>query len=251
MCLENTLALCEYVGRTNVKIYPGKKEKFKGYKVYGKRALNGLKLPKPKIMKAEITPGITFAYEFIKKNKTIIISTAGLTEPAEVLKKLEKESPRSLKNIMGISMMGGVINITQEANYPVKGKRMTEANFADNPKATQQLFKITQKHNVPIFLSTLDLTHSVLISQSDIQSLKNNKNRFAQCVYKLISNVPKHYQRRFKKVPDGKFRQPVHDVHASCCLLYPDLYYAQWRENNVFLLSLPPMNREAFIEVII
>ncbi len=37
VCLENTLALCEYVGRTDVKIYPGKKEKFKGTRVYGKR----------------------------------------------------------------------------------------------------------------------------------------------------------------------------------------------------------------------
>lgn len=249
-CLENTLALCEYVNRTDVKIYPGKKETFKGTKVYGKFGLNGLILPKPKIMKAESVTGIRFATDFIKNNKTIIISTAGLTEPAEVLKVLEKNSPRTLKNIIGISMMGGVINITQEANFPVKGKRYTEANVADNPAATKALFDITQRYNIPIFLSTLDLTHSILVSKSDINALQTTKTPFAQCVYRLIYNVPKHYKNRFGKGPDLYFRQPIHDVHASCCLIWPEMYLGQWKSKNIFLLSLPHIFRKRFIETL-
>lgn len=261
-CLDNTLSICEYLGRTDVKVYPGKKSKFKGFAVYGKHALNGLRLPPAKIKKAESISGIIFAYEFLKKKKAIIVSTAGLTEPAEVLNKLSRHSPLSLKNILGISLMGGVINTTQEANYPIKGKRLSEANVADDPTATKKVFDITAKYNIPIFLSTLDLTHSVLVSKSDVEPLRHCKNRAAKCAYKLITNVPQHYRRRFGKGPDQYYRQPLHDVHASCCLLHPELYYGRWVElnrkfssfsikkegaGNVFLLSTSFLDRKKFI----
>lgn len=268
-CLENTLAACEYIGRTDIKIYPGKKEKFKGFKVYGKHGLNGLRLPKPTVMKAESTPGIAFAYNFIQKQKVTLISTAGLTEPAEVLARLHHTSPRSLDNILGISLMGGVINASQEANYPITGKRFTEANVADNPRATKKLFDISEKHKIPIFLSTLDLTHSVLVSKTDAKALRKTNNAIEKCAYTLIKNVPQHYKKRFGKGPDQEYRQPIHDVHASNYLLHPELYCGKWvtlnvstnaknphfsikkqGAGNVFLLSLLPLNRSKFIQTV-
>ena len=266
MCLENALSISEYLGRTDVKIYPGKDEKFKGFRVYGKRGTAGLTLPSPKKMKAENISGIQFAYDYLKNNKAIIISTAPLTEPGELLDKMARHAPASLKNIIGLSIMGGVINATQEANYPITGKRFTEANVADNPSATKKVFDIAQKNNIPIFLSPLDLTHSILVSKSDIHSLKKSKSRSAKSAYKLISNVPQHYRRRFGKGPDKHFRQPLHDVHATHCLLHPELYQGRWvrlkvnkklvephfsvsddKKGNVFLLGVSGVNREAFI----
>ncbi len=270
MSLTNSLAICEYLGRTDVKVYPGKKEKFKGFPVYGKNALNGHTLPVTKHIKPENITGINFAANYLQHHQAIIISTGPLTEPAELLYKIARSSYASLKNIIGISLMGGVINTTQEANYPITGKRFTEANVADNPKATKKVFDIAQKNNIPIFLSPLDLTHSILVSKSDIQSLKKSKKCSAQSAYKLISNVPLHYRRRFGKGPDQYYRQPLHDVHATHCLLHPEQYHGRWvtlkvnkklvhphfsisneKSGNVFLLSLPGVNREAFVQTLV
>jgi inosine-uridine nucleoside N-ribohydrolase len=262
ICLRNTLALCEYIGRTDIKIYPGKSAPFVGLPVYGKNGIGQLKLGTPKYMKPELESGISFACNIIKKEKIILISTANLTEPAEVLTYLKKKYPESLNNIMAISMMGGVVNHTQEANYPFIKNKYTEANFGDNPKATKKFLDITVYHKIPIFLSTLDLTHSILVSKTDILSLKNIKNPAAECAYNLIINVPKHYRLKFRRGPDGEFRQPIHDVHASSCLLHPELYQGQWvtlniskkklniinnKSGNIFLLTMAYINRKEFI----
>jgi inosine-uridine nucleoside N-ribohydrolase len=270
VCLENTLELCEYIGRTDVPVYPGRKAEFTGVAVYGDRAMGSLVLPKAEKMKAQQTPGIEFAVEYLKHHQALIISTGGLTEPAEVLQKLSNDSPAALKNIRGISLMGGVINSTQEANFPVKGIRTSEFNVADDPEATKQFFDITAQYGISIFLQPLDLTHSALVSKTDVASLENINHPAAKAAYTLISNVPDHYQKRYKKGPDGEYRQPLHDLHSSTCLLHPELYRGRWVElevsrdpshnhfsikkegtGNVFLLSIPTPDRKKFIDAIV
>ena len=270
ICTENTLAVCEYIGRKDVPVYPGKTGEFVGKAVYGDRAMGGLDLPPAQEMKAQEMSGIAFACNFLKTQKAVIVSTANLVEPAEMLTTLKNENPDALKNIIALSIMGGVFNASQEANFPFEEKKYSEANVGDQPTATKQVFDIAAQYNLPIFLSPLDLTHSILVSKTDIEPLANSENRTAKSAYTLINDVPEHYKRRFGKGPDNEYRQPLHDLHATMCLLYPHLYRGRWVElnvtptlqsphfsiksegkGNVFILSIPTMDRSKFIDTLI
>lgn len=166
-------------------------------------------------------------------------------------------------------MMGGVINSTQEANWPVSGQRFSEANLAYDAKASNILFNICSRFHIPIFLAPLDLTHSIIASESDIEEIKQLKNPAGKLAYQLIKSVPLHYQERYRLGSDQKFRQPLHDVHASHCLLHPDLYQGHWvsvkvsaelkpeqitiideNQGNVFLLDMHYLYRKQFFTLL-
>lgn len=229
---QNTLDLCEYVGKSDIAVYPGsmykKLEKPETISIYGKSGLGSLVLPKAKKMRIQSQNGIEFTKASLKREKHLLISTASLLELAKVFKELEKEQPSALHNVIAISMMAGVINAVQDANWPIAKKRYSEANLAYHVKSSKIVFDCCATHKIPIFLSPLDLTHSLLASETDIHRLKTAKNLAGKCAYRLMSKVPKHYQNYFGKGPNGKFRQPLHDLHASFCLLHPEVYTGQW-----------------------
>jgi inosine-uridine nucleoside N-ribohydrolase len=88
--VQNTLSLCELLGKTNVPIYAGS-----GYSklappqaeetaVYGENGLNSLKLPAAKSMKMMPQSGIEFACSALIKDQYLLVSTAALTEPAKI-----------------------------------------------------------------------------------------------------------------------------------------------------------------------
>ncbi len=233
LTLSNTLHICELVGRTDVNIYSGSIEKDNTHHIpiYGETGLGSIKLAPTKKSKkiiAQHKNGIDFTCEALQQDKYLIISTGLLTEPAKILQILEEQHPNALKNIIAISMMGGVINSTQEANWPVVGERFSEANLAYDAQASQILFDICAKYHIPIFLVPLDLTHSILASKNDIQKIQQLNTPAAKLVSALIESVPLHYQQRYQLGPDQKFRQPLHDVHASHCLLHPEIYHGYW-----------------------
>ncbi len=272
----NTLRICELVHRKDIKVYPGCKhpsnqseaEMIDGTTVYGDDGLGGIVLPAPSVMKAETEDGIQFSVETIKKVKTMLISTGGLTDVYRVLSRLQQESPDSLKNILGISIMGGVVNAAQEANAPLGNARYAEFNILFDTTASKAVFELCARHQIQIFLSSLDLTHSILCSADDIQDLSRNveNSPVLEFAKALLEAVPDHYKNRFGKGPNNRYRQPLHDVHASACLMHPEIYESTQAsvsvqdsgpeagkmeislnaEGNVHLLSIPYLYRNIF-----
>lgn len=272
---HNTLALCELLGKTEIPVYPGsdyvrdseyQSEKYeKEMDVYGKNGLGNINLPFAKIMKPQQQNGVNFTVDALKKDKHLLIFTAPLTEPAKIFQQLEIEQPEAFENILAISMMGGVINSTQEANWPIDEKRFSEYNLARDAESSKQVFYFCNKYHVRILLAPLDLTHSILASESDVAQIKKVGNPAAELVVQIIKNVPEHYQKRYQSGPNKEFRQPLHDFHSSNCLLHPELYHGHWvsmdvysnleprqmritnsNEGNVFLLDSHYVHREQF-----
>jgi inosine-uridine nucleoside N-ribohydrolase len=269
--VQNTLNVCELLGKSTIGIYAGS-----GYDpfappqaeetaVYGENGLNAHMLPTALHMKLMSKSGIEFVCESLISDKYLLISTGTLIELAKIVEGLAKKYPEALKNIIAISMMGGVINATQEANWPIHGQRLSEANISYDTHASEIVFEIAASHKIPILLAPLDLTHSVLASESDVLMLSQIDNAASSLATKLIRNVPEHYQRRYQRGPDLHYRQPLHDMHAVSCLLHPDLYHGQWvrirvdhelapqhmhivddTDGNVCLVDMHYMQREKF-----
>lgn len=269
--LQNTLNICEYIEKININVYPcsdyfeQKPLKINIAPVYGENALCGLTIPPATKMKHRNINGVDFACNELHNNKYLIISTGPLTELAKILVRLEQDKMTSLNNILAISIMGGVMNSLQEANWPVIGLRQSEANFSYDFPSTQLALDICQRHHIPIILTPLDLSHSILACKSDLRFLKNTYNRSIQKLAKyLIENVPSHYKARYGLGPNYEYRQPLHDVHASNCLINPHHYYGKWAnidisssksglltintadDGNVFLLDMHYHNRQQF-----
>lgn len=276
--VQNTINLCEFLGKINVPIFPGAaydpndSHQDEKTAVYGQQGLAGITLPVAQKMKMQSITGIDFAKNALSNNRHMIISTASTSDVAKILQQLPIPA---LKNIIAISLMGGVINHTQEANWPIKETdlyqdtqriQVTEANLGFDPQSSKITFDICSKYNVPILLAPLDLTHSILASETDVAIIRQRVNNpAADLVINLIAGVPKHYQSRYHQGPDGKYRQPLHDVHASCCLIHPELYHGHWvslevrdqllphqsvlrktEKGNIFLLDMHYMNRHDF-----
>ena len=239
--MNNTLRICELTGRTDVKVYPGCKsplniaesDMIDGTSVYGDDGLGGISIPEAKEMKAEKLDGVEFAIEHIKRHKTLLVSTGGLTDLSKILSYFSKEDPEKLSNIIGISIMAGVVNAKQEANAPLGGDRYTEFNILFDPKASMLTFDLAKNAGIPIFLAPLDLTHSILCCADDVKTLSHNAHPVAKFAYDLMTTVPEHYKNRFGKGPNGEYRQPLHDLHASACLLHPEIYESSAVSVNV------------------
>ncbi len=269
--VQNTLNLIELLGKVNIKIYPGSNydistpSQLNETAIYGLSGLDQVKIPMAINVKPNKKQGIDFICDTLNSYKCMIVSTANLTELSKVFMRLVTQNPEDLKNIIAISMMGGVINHTQEANWPVLGQRFTEANFGYNATASKFVFDVSAKYQIPIFLSPLDLTHSILASESDVVNMKEINSVAANLALQLITNVPEHYQKLYLIGPDRHYRHPLHDIHAVSCLLHPELYYGFWvrlalddeimpgqikilnEENgNVFLLDMHYLYRNKF-----
>lgn len=269
--LQNTLNICEHIKRFDIDIYPctdyleQSTIKKNVSCIYGDNALNGLILPKAKIAIPKNISGMHFICEALIKNRYILISTGPLTELARILTWLLHNNINGIKNIMAISMMGGVINPIQEANWPVLGLRHSEANFSYDIPATQTVFELCQQYDVPIFLVPLDLSQSILACKSDINLQNLSDQPITKLAKSLIENIPSHYQSRYGLGPNYEHRQPLHDIHASNCLINPNHYYGKWtniniskqgqsiylninesNDGNVFLLDIHYCHRQQF-----
>ena len=271
--LDNILRICEWVGRTDIKVYPGclcpegktTETMLNGLAVYSDNGLGGITLPPVQHLQAQTQDGVAFAAEVLVKQPLLIISTGGLTDIYRLLKQLAA-NPTAMNNLLGISMMAGVINASQEANAPIAVQRRSEFNILFDPMASQGIFELTAKYAIPLFLAPLDLTHQLLCSETDAQLFKNSQQLAVQLAYQLLHQVPVHYQARYGLGPDGHSRQPLHDVHASACVLHPELYSSQLatvsineigtisvdlnQTGNVHLLNLPYWHRANFFQAL-
>lgn len=267
--INNAQRIVAVAGRADVKVYAGCEapldtpvaSMLSGVDVYGDDGLNGIKLPKAN-SDYIVADGIDFAYEQICQQPVCIISTGGMTDVYRVLSRIKQQAPEKFKNILAISMMAGVINATQEANAPIAAIRQSEFNIIFDIKASKDVFALTAQYNLPILLTPLDLTHSVLCSQQDAALFKKLHNPVADYFYQLLNSVPEHYVKRYGEGPDGSLRQPIHDLHASNALIHPEQYRGSWaavavdeqgkltvtqeQQANVFLLQFLYLKRKEF-----
>jgi inosine-uridine nucleoside N-ribohydrolase/ubiquinone/menaquinone biosynthesis C-methylase UbiE len=274
--MSNVLLLNEITEKRNLKVFPGSdcpsqatKQIETATHVFGPQGLCNLKLPSP-IIVGEEQNGVDFAVNAIKHAEIpiTIISTGGMTDLHKILQRIPAES---INKIAVISIMGGVLDLKQ-ANAPLSalkaGKdRWAEFNVIYDPTASQSVFKVAQKLNIPVLLSTLDLTHTITFKNQQIKSLRKVNNYVAKIMSDLMGDVPAPYLKRFgKDIP----QQPAHDLNASMCVFHPNLYTyergylavdgeesAQTRgkttfnpdvQGNVYVLKIPQERRAAFFK---
>ncbi len=274
--VNNALLFTEITERRDVRVYPGSERPSQasatsidesGVHVFGAEGLGNLKLPSPTIC-AEKQNGVEFAVNAIKsaKKPITLISTGGMTDVCKVLMQL---GDQALSSIAAISIMGGVLD-QRQANAPLSAlqqgiPRWAEFNVIYDPNSASQVFKIAEKAKVPIFFSTLDLTHTLTYTKKEVHSLRNRVDNYvAKIMADLMGDVPLPYLKRFG---EQNPQQPAHDLNASMCLFHPELYqyqrgfitvdeedsvtrgkttFSPCEEGNVFVLHVPEERRPDF-----
>lgn len=239
MTLKNTLKLCELANRTDIKVFRGSEKPLgaehkkgmvvhDGKAVYGEGGLGGVKLADP-TMKAQSIDPIEYAAAVIRSSSenVTIISTGVLTDVYLTVAAVKKHGKEYLKKIASISMMAGVFDIHNHSNVPFGAeKKWSEFNVYFDPDATEKLFKLCEQNDIKIFMSPLELTHTVRFSRTEVDLLYAlEDNPMARLMGDLLISVPEHYVRKFGS---NNPSQPAHDLNASMCLLYPDLYQGEW-----------------------
>ncbi|MBI1274857.1 hypothetical protein GC177_02665 [bacterium] len=169
-----------------------------------------------------------------------LVCTGGLTDLAEVLQRLDKQDKGALKNIQAIVMMGGVFNrreAPREPNSPVfdakggfipLGQRHAEFNFFYDPNASKAVFKLAEKHRIPVLLAPLDLTHRITVGKPEEEHLAGAGPKAAMAG-KFCGDVGPWDVERF----NGEVKQPFHDPATSSMMLHPELFEGQWAKVRV------------------
>ncbi len=237
--IANTLRIVELTERTDVKVYPGCKapigqsteNMLNGEQVYGEDGLGGIPF-KALTTQAQTQDGVEFAANAIltAKKPITLISTGGLTDVYLTLAKIKEINPAALKNIAGISIMGGVFDYKANANAPLHvnpADRVAEFNMIFDPIATKGVFDIAAEAHITILLAPLDLTHTTLYrKEKETKALGEVGNPVATVMADLMMQVPVWYEARFGLADGGM--QPAHDVNASMAILHPELYTGRW-----------------------
>lgn len=229
MTLKNTLRLCELANREDIKVFRGSEKPLAaelkkgiiihgGKAVYGESGLGGLKLADPAMRSQSIDP-IVYAADVIRSSSenVTIISTGVLTDVYLTVAALKKHGKECLKKIASNSMMAGVFDIHNHSNVPFGAeKKRSQFNVYFDPDASEKLFKLCEQNDIKVFMSPLELTHTVRFSRTEVDFLYAlEDNPMARLMRDLLINVPEH-------------SQPAHDLNATMCLLYPDLYQCEW-----------------------
>lgn len=288
---KNTLQILELTKDTDIPVYPGavaplsiennttaitkmnegiNKTHFYGYD--GESDVGGWSIV---TMNPQKISGYQFAANLIfnaSSGPITLISTSALTELAKTFYELEMIDPTGSfsKNIQAISIMGGCINPKSGCNAPFNvpdSNKTSEANFYFDPIAAQRVFTICQKYQIPILLSTLDLTQqpNLFWTNKQVEILKKINNPVSNQIAKITSIVPYLDAPCF---PNNSY--PMHDLQAVTALLYPQLYNvtrmavniseigeiiinsnASESQKNVYVLSMSIENQKKFYERIL
>jgi purine nucleosidase len=208
----NARIVCEFAGRTDVKVFAGaerplKRKPVSAEHVHGETGLNGPELFEP-TMPLQSENGVDFIVETLRREPkgTVTLCTLGpLTNIAIALTR----APDIAANIQEIVMMGGayfeVGNITPTAEF----------NIYVDPEAAEIVFK----SGVPIVMIPLDLTHKVLTLKARIEKIRAIGTRAAKALAEMLD-----FFERFDIEKYGSDGGPLHDPTVIAYLLKPDLF---------------------------
>jgi purine nucleosidase len=215
---RNALKLVELAGRTDVPVYAGCERPLRrtlvtAEYVHGETGLDGPDLPAPQIV---LRPqhGVDFLVQTLlaHEEKTITLATLGpLTNVAMAMVK----APQIIPRIKEIVMMGGGYfeqgNITPSAEF----------NIYVDPDAAD----IVMRSGVPITMSSLDLTHTMLSTKERLDRFRALGNKSGAAVAAMLG-----FSERFDLAKYGENGAPLHDPTVIAFLLKPELF--QGRQVN-------------------
>jgi purine nucleosidase len=209
---RNALKIVELSGRTEVPVYAGCERPMRrtlvtAEAVHGETGLDGPDLPAPQIV---LRPqhGVDFLVQTLlaHEEKTITLATLGpLTNVAMAMVK----APQIIPRIKEIVMMGGGYfeqgNITPSAEF----------NIYVDPDAAD----IVMRSGVPITMSPLDLTHTMLSTPERLARFRALGNKSGIAVADMLG-----FSERFDLAKYGEKGAPLHDPTVIAFLLKPELF---------------------------
>jgi purine nucleosidase len=217
--LLNCLKVVELAVRPEIPVYAGcdrplRQELITAEYVHGKSGLDGTTLPEP-LIEGRAQHGVDFIVETLRAHdeKSITLCLLGpLTNTATALVRAPDIVPR----IKEIVLMGGGLfeggNATPAAEF----------NIYVDPHAAD----IVLRSGIPITMVPLDLSHTMLTTQSRIEAFRALGNRAGVATAELLE-----FFERFDEQKYGWDGGPLHDPCVIAWLLRPELF--QGRQINV------------------
>lgn len=171
--------------------------------IHGKSGLEGAQLPAAK-RPIEKIHAVDFIAQMLEKYSDIILVPTG---PLTNIALFMIRYPHLIKRINSIVLMGGSIafgNVTPVAEFNI---------FAD-PEAA----KIVFNSNVPIVMAPLDVTHKVIVTEKEVNRMRQLGPKFD-----LLADLLVFFKSTYKKV-FGIEGVPLHDPCTVMYLLHPEIF---------------------------
>ena len=209
---ENTLALAELAGRTDIPVYPGctrpmARAAITAEHVHGETGLQGLVLP-PASAAPQAQHGVDHLVDLLLREPAGSI-TLCLLGPATNLAMALVKAPEIAPRIAEVVWMAGARseggNVTPAAEYNV---------YAD-PEAAAVLLA----SGVPLTMLPLDATHQVLMTRDRLLALRDVDTAAARAACTMFGDADGTPQRERER--DGI---PLHDPCVIAFLLQPSLF---------------------------
>lgn len=210
LTVNNSLALVELAGRTEVPVYRGSsrpmvKELVTAEYVHGPTGLDGADLPPPEI---EESPGhaVDRIVELVMSNDEVTLCTLGpLTNIGLALVR----EPAIAGRIHELVMMGGGFfaggNTTPAAEF----------NIYVDPHAAHLVFT----SGIPVVMFPLDVTHKALATPDRLQRFLDLGSPAGKAVHGMLDFYDRWDMEKYG-MPGG----PIHDAAVIAYLLDPDIY---------------------------
>ena len=208
---NNALKVLEVIDRTDIPVYPGHEGPLVNHLVtapqfHGETGMEGPVLPDPEI-KLQGEHGVDFIIETVLANKDItLIATGPLTNIASAINK----SPKILKNIKEICIMGGSVtfgNWTPAAEF----------NIYVDPEAASKVFK----SGVLIKMTGVNLTRQCMITEKELKNFQKINTKASNFAAELVD----YFIGATMKSADIKGAN-LHDACAVAWVINPDLIQA-------------------------
>ena len=177
----NACRILDYFKITNLPVSKGAAHPLKATPVHAKsfHGNDGLGdsplLPKTSERKLEPVHAVDFIIQSVEAGLKTIVATGPLTNIALAFKK----NPRIMNKLDELIIMGGAVH------EPGNVDSISEFNFYADPDAADYVLQ----RKVPKTLVSLDVTHKVILTPSDVDQLENTPSG------KFVKSIIAHYQK--------------------------------------------------------
>ncbi|WP_137153805.1 nucleoside hydrolase [Rhizobium sp. FKL33] len=208
----NARIVCEFSGRTDVKVFAGcdrplKRPPVTAEYVHGPTGLDGPELFEP-TMPLQAVNGVDFIIDTLRTHEagTVTLCTLGpMTNVATAFQR----APDIVARVKEVVMMGGayfeVGNITPSAEF----------NIYVDPEAAS----IVLKSGAPVTMMPLDLTHKVLTLKARVEKIRALGNRAGVALAEMLD-----FFERFDVEKYGSDGGPLHDPTVIAYLIKPEIF---------------------------
>ncbi|MXR36988.1 nucleoside hydrolase [Craterilacuibacter sinensis] len=226
---RNARMVCEWAGRSDIKVYAGAERPLIRHlvtaeRVHGKTGMEGAPMHEP-AMPLQEAHAVDFIIDTLRREPagTVTLCPVGpLTNIALALLK----APDIAARIKQIVLMGGAYfeggNVTPSAEF----------NFYVDPHSAQQVLHA----GIPLVMLPLDVTHKACTSASRVAALSSLSNYCGPLAASLLTSFERHDVQKY-----GQMGAPLHDPCAIAWLLAPGLFSG--REVNIEVETDSPLTQ--------